>query len=357
MRLSARVDEVMQLDPSANAVWDAGHWWAWQAVSAMRQAIGDELNARGLPAGAPVGLVARTRYGPVAATLSLIAAERPIVPFNPMLGDTQLAADVRQAHLSLILAEPEDWSRPEILEAAGPAAVALTPGGSHPVSRLAQPAALTPAGIQTSPETAVWMLTSGTTGPPKRIPIRFAELDHMLDAVGHYSDSVRRAQSGRTLHRRPVIVASPLVHSSGFGGLLRAVAEGRPVALLERFSAEAWSSMVEFFESAAAALVPATLRMILDAGIPAARLRSLKAITVGTAPLDPELADEFEARYAVPLLPNYGATEFPGGLAAGRWQTDVSSGLPSAAASDHRTQGSASASLTQAVAVTWRRER
>lgn len=343
MNLADRVAEVMQLDPAAPAVWDNGRWRTWQDVDALRRAIEARLGASGPGgsgsggsgprdsgprAGLPVGLLARTRFGPVAAMLSLIAGRRTIVPFNPMLGDARLADDIRRTPAALILAEADDWSRPAVRAAAGDRAMALTPDGSQPLNPLTtvpSPAAVadgsgpepgaSPELAGASPDIAVWMLTSGTTGPPKRIPIRFAELDHMLDAVGHYSESVRRAQSAKALGSRPVIMASPLVHSSGFGGILRAVAEGRPVALLERFSAPEWSLLVQRFEPAAAALVPAALRMILDGGIPAGRLRSLRAITVGTAPLDPGLADEFEAKYAVPLLPNYGATEFPGGLA------------------------------------------
>jgi len=347
VNLAERVAEVMQLDPAAPAVWAAGRWRTWQDVDALRRAIearlgdprpgdsgpgGSGPGGSGPAAALPVGLLARTRFGPVAAMLSLIAARRTIVPFNPMLGDARLADDIRRTPVALILAEADDWARPAVRAAAGDRAVALTPDDSHPLTPLAS---LTPDGAHpvtplaslaslipptslvplASPDIAVWMLTSGTTGAPKRIPIRFAELDHMLDAVGHYSESGRRAQSAKALGSRPVIMASPLVHSSGFGGILRAVAEGRPVALLERFSAREWSLLVQRFEPVAAALVPAALRMILDEGVPAGRLRSLRAITVGTAPLDPALADEFEARYAVPLLPNYGATEFPGGLA------------------------------------------
>jgi long-chain acyl-CoA synthetase len=340
VNLADRVAEVMQLEPAAPAVWDNGRWWTWQDVDALRRAIEARLGdpgpgdpgsgGPGPGGGLPVGLLARTRFGPVAAVLSLIAGRRTIVPFNPMLGDATLADDIRRTPVALILAEADDWSRPAVRAAAGDRATTLTPAGRQPLTPLAPVTPLAPRAAPTpraapadgsgpelagaSPDIAVWMLTSGTTGPPKRIPIRFGELDHMLDAVGHYSESGRRAQSAKALGSRPVIMASPLVHSSGFGGILRAVAEGRPIALLERFSAPEWSLLVQRFEPAAAALVPAALRMILDAGIPAERLRSLRAITVGTAPLDSALADEFEAAYAVPLLPNYGATEFPGGL-------------------------------------------
>ena len=55
--------------------------------------------------------------------------------------------------------------------------------------------------------------------------------------------------------------------------------------------------------------------MLLDQDTPAEDLASLKAVTVGTAPLNPDLADRFEARYGIAVLALYGATEFAGGVA------------------------------------------
>src|SRR3546814_2443887 len=36
---------------------------------------------------------------------------------------------------------------------------------------------------------------------------------------------------------------------------------------------------------------------------------------LSTAPLDPELADQFHKHFGIPVLQNYGATEFAGGVA------------------------------------------
>jgi acyl-CoA synthetase (AMP-forming)/AMP-acid ligase II len=55
--------------------------------------------------------------------------------------------------------------------------------------------------------------------------------------------------------------------------------------------------------------------MIMDANVPTEALSGLIAVRSGTAPLDPKLQEAFEARYGVPILVDYGATEF-GGIAA-----------------------------------------
>ena len=61
--------------------------------------------------------------------------------------------------------------------------------------------------------------------------------------------------------------------------------------------------------------VPAALKMVLEADVPKAKLASLAAIISGTAPLDPAVVDAFYEKYGIPILGNYGATEFAGAVA------------------------------------------
>jgi acyl-coenzyme A synthetase/AMP-(fatty) acid ligase len=55
--------------------------------------------------------------------------------------------------------------------------------------------------------------------------------------------------------------------------------------------------------------------MIYDADLPKEDLASLKTLGTGTAGIDPDLVDAFLARYDLPVLATYGATEFGGGVA------------------------------------------
>jgi acyl-coenzyme A synthetase/AMP-(fatty) acid ligase len=110
-----------------------------------------------------------------------------------------------------------------------------------------------------------------------------------------------------------VIATLALAHISGLWAVIQAAAEGRPLALLDRFDPDAWAGLVEEHQAKTSSLPPATVRMVMDADIDPARLRSLVSVGCGTAPLDPQLADEFTQRYGIPVLVSYGATEFPGG--------------------------------------------
>jgi long-chain acyl-CoA synthetase len=111
------------------------------------------------------------------------------------------------------------------------------------------------------------------------------------------------------------ILWAPLLHIGGMRGLVSALVAGRRVALMERFQVEAWRDLVLEHRPRVVSLAPTALRMVLDAGLPEATFEGIRAVIAGTAPVPPELADEFYGRYGVPVLVVYGATEFAGGVA------------------------------------------
>src|SRR5690606_531321 len=96
---------------------------------------------------------------------------------------------------------------------------------------------------------------------------------------------------------------------------LMTLAEGRRISLLEKFSVDSWVDAVERVKPRLGNMPPAALRMILDANVPKERIASLVALRSGTAPLDPTIIDAFQERYGLPVLVQYGATEFAGSVA------------------------------------------
>jgi acyl-coenzyme A synthetase/AMP-(fatty) acid ligase len=90
--------------------------------------------------------------------------------------------------------------------------------------------------------------------------------------------------------------------------------------MLDRFTVDGFVDAVERHRVKAVGAPPSALRMILDAKVPKEKLESLIVFRTSTAPLDPDLADAFFERYNIPVLQNYGATEFAGGVAG--WTLD-----------------------------------
>jgi acyl-CoA synthetase (AMP-forming)/AMP-acid ligase II len=307
-RLSERIAEVLAIDPVAGAVEFEGAWSTFGELAATAS------HAAGLvPApGTEVGILLRNRPVHIGFLLGVLLAGGCVVTINPGRGIDRTRDDIADLDLPVLLGLPDDLA-------------ALVPAGSRATVAsavaLGEPLTATPGtsdGGSLRPEVAVRMLTSGTTGPPKRIDLTYGTLERVLVGAGHYGST---HESGRQLRRGVAVVNSPLVHLGGLFRVLTSITDGRSFAFLERFTVEDWVDAVRRHRPATASLVPAALRMVLEAALDPADLSSLKSVVSGTAPLDPDDADAFLERYGVPVLVSYAATEFGGAVAGWNLKT------------------------------------
>ncbi len=314
--LSARLRAVLALDPTAPALQFAGSWTTWGQLSASIDRLDALLTGAGLGEAASVGIVLRNRPETLAALLGVVATRRAVVTLDPMQPDGVLAADIERLRLPVVVAGARDWQREAVATAAATSGtmgivVARQPAEvAQPVPGLRGPGPGRHHGAR--PGVAVEMLTSGTTGPAKRVPLPYARIEASIAAVSHYQ---RGGTAGLSLKREVGILWSPLVHISGLWHAITSACEGRKIALMERFDVEQWAALVREHRPKLVGLPPAAIRMVLDAKVPKEDLASLRAVRVGTAPLTTTLADEFEATYEIPLLIVYGATELAGAVA------------------------------------------
>ncbi|MDM4139090.1 MULTISPECIES: fatty acid--CoA ligase family protein [Mycobacterium] len=294
--LAQRIADVLDLQPDSHAIEYGGQWISWDRVATLARRIAAATG------GAEVGMLLRNRPGHVAAFLGVLLGGGTVVVINPSRGDERIKADIAGLQLPVIVGEADDL---RALVPVGTPAIAIAGGlDDAEVSAPRLGDAAPQAGV------AVRMLTSGTTGPPKRIDLSYDMLARSV--IGPEPD---HAVSPTELRRGVAIVNSPLVHIGGVFRVLQCIAEARPFVLLERFELNAWAEAVRKHRPRAASLVPAALRTVLHSEVPRADLESLRAVTCGTAPLSAEDADAFTEKYGIPVLTSYAATEFGGGVA------------------------------------------
>jgi acyl-coenzyme A synthetase/AMP-(fatty) acid ligase len=230
---------------------------------------------------------------------------------NPHLGSQRVSDEVDDLDLRLILGEPADLVHSlRIEQPSRLSTLAISELGS--AGELTIGTARDGAAGSSRPHTAIRLLTSGTTGPPKRIDLTFETFERVLEGAKHYETS---QASDVRLREGVVIVNSPLVHLGGLFRVLQPDSAGRRNSLLERFTGDEWVDRVRRHQPKTASHVPAALRLVLDADLDPADLASLKSVVSGTAPLSPDTAEAFTEKYGVPVLTNYAATEFGGGVA------------------------------------------
>jgi len=205
------------------------------------------------------------------------------------------------------VADRDDWTEPVIAAArrAGSAAIAISLTAPTVEGVVRRDVSRSHAGAE--PGVALKILTSGTTGPPKRQAIGF----HVLERTVF---SVTAGENGG-------VDAPPEFAYWQFGGigvcqLIAGLYHRRPIAMMERFTVEGWVDAVQRHRIARAGVQPAVIRMLLDADVPREHLESLEFLISASGPLDSDTRDEFEQRYRIPIRLAYGATEFAGSLCA-----------------------------------------
>lgn len=298
-------------DDSAAMLHQDGQWVTWGEIRVLTERIDRELTAAGCGEGGRVAVVLGNRKESVASVIALLRTDRTLVTVSPLQPPERLSADLAASGTRYVLACESEWSETVFTDAVSKMAAS---GWSIDGSRITSRAKATGAATRGDPEVAVEMLTSGTTGAPKRIPLSRRQLEASLSAAHQHSN--RPGVTERPpLTGAATLVTVPIVHIGGFWGLLQALVAARPLAMLERFTVSGWQAAVKEHRPALTGLPPAAIRSVLDADIPQADLESIRAINAGTAPVDPALVDAFFERYGIPILIVYGATEFSGAVA------------------------------------------
>jgi acyl-CoA synthetase (AMP-forming)/AMP-acid ligase II len=298
--LTQRITDVLGLQPESPAIEFEGEWLSWRAIGEIAHRIGALTDS-----GAQIGILLRNRPAQVGVFLGVLAAGGCVVVINPVRGDFRTRDDISALRLPMIVGEPDDVAK---LVAPSAATTVVSVSGLED-----EPAVSVGDGRGAKarrPGVAVRMLTSGTTGPPKRIDLTY---DMLARSV--MGPDPGQAPPPTELRRGVAIVNAPLVHIGGVFRVLQCVTEARSFVLLERFDLDRWADAVRRHRPRAVSLVPAALRMVLHSDLTRTDLASIRAVTSGTAPLSADDTDAFTEKFGIPVLTSYAATEFGGGVA------------------------------------------
>jgi acyl-CoA synthetase (AMP-forming)/AMP-acid ligase II len=258
--------------------------------------VRDGLRDLGVEPGMRVAVMLPNDAGTIATLFGVWAAGAVYVPVNPRLADReveQLIASVRPA-ATITTAEDdgridERWL-PELTD----------------ISRDDLDVAL----VQT---------TSGTTGPPRPIPLRHSTVITLLDGV---IGTVAAARGDAKKRRMPNLIPVSLSLWAGIYNVCFAFRVGAPVVIMPRFDPRELARLVAEFDIRSVVLPPAALAMCCDDdGLTS--LEPLRYVRSITAPLSPFLARRFHERFGIAVLNCYGQTELGGevvGWSAADWR-------------------------------------
>jgi long-chain acyl-CoA synthetase len=291
-------------------------WIDWGAMRQVADRLRGLIAASGVAPHTRVALIARNRPSAIAALLGLIANGHCVRMIYAFQSGSSLARDFERVQPAVVVAAAEDYSDEALatLRALGIAAIALSEMDATAVTGLARSTGARSSEV--SQQRQIEILTSGTTGPPKQFAIPFDLIArHFLGGSLTQSDP-GTTHSGTGAEMAPALLFMPLGNISGIYSTLPIMLKGQRAVLLERFSVAGWHDHILRYRPQVSGLPPAGVQMVLDADIPPSDLAGIRSIGSGAAALDPTAHRAFEARYAIPILLSYGATEFAGPVTA-----------------------------------------
>ena len=216
------------------------------------------------------------------------------------------------------------------LAAAGPAAVVTGPAGQAKAPRhlnllVEQPGGIwvpyrsgpRPAVRRFARDEAIILRTSGTTGDPKPVVLHHAGVRDGIDTV------IARLRGGRRATHPPMpnLIPTSMALWAGIWNALFAFRIGAPVILLNRFDPAVYAALVKGFGIRSTILAPAMMTALTEAA-EITDLAPLRYVRSVTAPLAPDQARRFRARFGVDVLNSYGQTEL-GSEVAGWTAADI----------------------------------
>jgi oxalate---CoA ligase len=250
------------------------------------------LDEAGLPPGSRVAVKIADPLDYATALVSIVAAGRVAVPLDPGAPDADVTRVLGVARPAAMITT---WHRAAAVgERRGDGAGATGPfwiidfrfSGPRPVDRDATG--------------GIFLSTSGTTGTPKGILLREAQLAHVAGSVVH-SHRLTRADRG--------YCSLPLFHvNAEVVGVLATLRAGACLAVDGKFSRRGFWEMITERRITWINAVPAIIS-ILAMDPPAQRPSGLRFVRSASAPLPLAALEKFESALGVPVVETYGMTE------------------------------------------------
>lgn len=277
------------------ARWTYGELLA--AVDRFTRRLRDELGVR---RGDRVAVLSPNRLEVPALFLAAMQLGVAVVPLNPTTPPADWDYILAHSEARLVFGARDLLdrlvTRPDVLCAFEDEAALPEPGAA-----VAPGAAATLVSTSLAKQMAIVLYTSGTTGTPKGVALGQGSL-----LANAWSMALNFRFEDETQ-----LAVLPLYHAHALGfGLMTTLTTGGHLVFMERFDPFAWGEVVRAESVTLTSVVPTLLQPLLQIGVRADKVPTLRAIMVSSAPLTASLARAFEEKTNLRLLQGWGLSEY-----------------------------------------------
>lgn len=305
----------LQSDPAKTLFEYKGRSYTRADIAGFAEQTIALIDQAQVPQSAKIGIVVRNKVLHAAAMLGLIIHGRALTAIYAMQSPEAIGAEVAESAFGAVIADAQDWSEPLRMAAKATTSAGIILTHEKDALPLAYVPELERAGggpfSTLEGEQGLEVLSSGTTGKPKRIQFPFRMLVRAVESL----------KAARLDVSEPEVLTWPYGGIGGVCQLVGGVIVGRQSTILEKFNVPEWVEAVRRLRPKFLSGPPAVPRMILDAKVPKEDLASLQYFYGGSGPMPPELQTEFENTYGIKVIWAYGATEFCGTIIT--WTPDL----------------------------------
>ncbi|MDR7254913.1 long-chain acyl-CoA synthetase [Nocardioides sp. BE266] len=315
--ISAFVAEAAADVPDRQAlVESAGRTLTWSVLEDEVARIATGLGAQGIRAGQRVMIVVSNRIEFVTAYLGVLRAQVVAVPVNPRSTPGEVARMIADSGTRLVVVDDTavDVVRAALVELAGlpdqstAAPVVVVTGAEPGPGELAFGAlradVVRPVPPLPDPEKlAAILYTSGTSGRPRGAMLTHRALLANIEQVA--------AVEPPMMHGDDVVLGVlPLFHVYGLNAVLGGVLRHRArLLLVEQFEAQAVLDLIDDEACSVVPIAPPVFAHWLPDEHLRERLGPVRLVLSGSAPLEPEVIEEFTSVTGIPVHQGYGLTE------------------------------------------------
>ena len=305
-RLAGLATHAFTVEPDREAIEFESRWMTYGEIGKIAIRVAELVRQTTPDRRAPVGFAPRNHPTAIAALMGLVSEMRNIRMMYVYQSGEALANNAERIGISIMVAAEADFTADLVdrLRRLGVAAIKLTADGADFVPGLERVSRETVPGAPEHP--TFEMLTSGTTGAAKLWPLSYELLEDRFVSA----NSVFGAEALANLP--PALLCYPLCNISGLYTAVPAMVSGMRVLLQQKFSLEGWLDWVKRYQPPHLYLPPVGIKMLLDADVPKAALGRATHCRSGMTTVPIELQVAFKAKYGIPIVLSYGATEFGG---------------------------------------------